>query len=180
MKLLKISAVIVLLLAVDRPGVGFGQSFQILVMADSFAHPVAANRPVHWEQGPETPATAAQPPNIVLIVADDLGFNDITTEGRGAGIAGGLVPTPNIDEIARGADFTQAYAANATCSPSRAALITGRYPARFGFEFTAVPDQLAKYVPRYSPQGRLHPTIYHPERQRMALPMEDMGMPQRK
>ena len=118
------------------------------------------------------------PPNIILIVADDLAINDVTTEGPGHGVAGGLVPTPHIDAIAHeGVDFTQSYAANATCSPSRAALMTGRYPQRFGFEFTAVPAQLAKYVPRYSDQSRPYPTIYHADRQSQVPPMEQMGMP---
>ena len=151
---------------------------QIMVIAYRWMHPVAANRPVHWAEGPARPPAGERPPNIVLILADDLGINDITAEGRGTGVAGGLVPTPNIDAIARdGADFTTAYSANATCSPSRAALMTGRYPQRFGFEFTAVPDQLAKYVPRYSPQDRPYPTIYHADLQAKTPPMEDMGMP---
>jgi Sulfatase len=151
---------------------------QIMVEAYRLAHPIAANRPVHWAEGPAVAPAGDRPPNIVLIVADDLGINDITAEGRGTGVAGGLVPTPNIDSIARqGADFTVAYSTNATCSPSRAALMTGRYPQRFGFEFTAVPDQLAKYVPRYSPQDRPHPTIYHAELQSQAPPMDRMGMP---
>ena len=151
---------------------------QILVTAYRLTHRVAANRPVRWAEGPATPLPGARPPNIVLIVADDLGINDITAEGPGTGIAGGALPTSNIDAIAHeGADFTVAYAANATCSPSRAALMTGRYPPRFGFEFTAVPDELAKYVPRYSPRNRPHPTIYHAELQGKALPMADMGMP---
>ena len=151
---------------------------QLMVMAYRLTHPVAANRPVHWAEGPATPGRGERPPNIVLIVADDLGINDLTGEGPGSGVAGGLVPTPNIDAIAReGADFTVAYAGNATCSPSRAALMTGRYPQRFGFEFTAVPDQLAKYVPRYSPKNRPHPTIYHAELQHEAPPMGNMGMP---
>jgi arylsulfatase A-like enzyme len=93
-------------------------------------------------------------------------------------VAGGLVPTPNINSIAReGADFTTAYAGNATCSPSRAALMTGRYPTRFGFEFTAVPDQLAKYVPRYSPNNRPYQTIYHADLEDQVPSMGDMGMP---
>jgi arylsulfatase A-like enzyme len=149
-----------------------------MVLGYRLTHRVAPNQPVRWAEGPATPSTGARPPNIVLILADDLGINDITAEGPGRGVAGGLVPTPNIDSIAReGADFTVAYAANATCSPSRAALMTGRYPPRFGFEFTAVPDQLAKYVPRYSPRNRPHPTIYHAELQREAPAMADMGMP---
>ena len=151
---------------------------QIMVEGYRLTHPIARNRPVHWAEGPAVVPAGDRPPNIVLIVADDLGMNDITAEGPGRGVAGGLVPTPNINSIAsQGADFTVAYTANATCSPSRAALMTGRYPQRFGFEFTAVPDQLAKYVPRYSPQDRPYPTIYHAELQAQAPPMDRMGMP---
>lgn len=151
---------------------------QILVLANRFAHPVAGPRPVHWSQGPATPSPGSRPPNIILIVADDLGINDITAEGPGTGVAGGLVPTPHIDAIAReGADFTTAYSANATCSPSRAALMTGRYPTRFGFEFTAVPDELAKYMPRYAPRDAPYPIIYHSDLQDQAPPMDRMGMP---
>src|SRR5690242_2980186 len=122
-----------------------------MVAAYRLTHPVAANRPVHWQEGPASPAAGQRPPNIILIVADAIAH--------------------------QGADFTTAYSANATCSPSRAALMTGRYPQRFGFEFTAVPDQLAKYVPRYSPKNRPYPTIYHADRQSEAPAMEDMGMP---
>jgi len=151
---------------------------QIMVTVYRFTHQVAPNHPVQWAQGPAAAPTGERPPNIVLIVADDLGINDVTAEGPGTGVAGGLVPTPNIDSIAhQGADFTVAYTGNATCSPSRAALMTGRYPSRFGFEFTAVPDQLAKYVPRYSPHNRPYPTIYHPDLQGQAPAMADMGMP---
>lgn len=68
-------------------------------------------------------------PNIVVILADDLGKTDISLYRDDA------VPTPNIDAIAaRGAVFMEAYASSAICSPSRAALLTGRYQERFGFE----------------------------------------------
>src|SRR4029077_1747266 len=151
---------------------------QIMGTAYRFTHRVGPNRPGRWAKRAAAPPTGDRPPNIVLIVADDLGINDITAEGPGTGVAGGLVPTPNIDAIAHeGADFTVAYAANATCSPSRAALMTGRYPQRFGFEFTAVPDQLAKYVPRYSPKNRPYPTIYHADLEGRAPAMAQMGMP---
>ncbi len=178
MKGLKILAAVTLLAAIAAWAAWRLFPVQILVLADRLRHSVAATQKVRWAEGPASPPPGQRLPNIVLIVADDLGINDITLDGRGRGVAGGLVPTPNIDAIAHeGANFTQGYAANATCSPSRAALMTGRYPTRFGFEFTAVPDQLAKFVPRYSPQGRLHPTIYHAELQGQAPPMEDMGMP---
>jgi arylsulfatase A-like enzyme len=167
-----------LLLAVAAAAAWLIWPVQIMVMAYRVSHPVAKNRPVEWAEGPATAPAGERPPNIILIVADDLGINDVTTEGPGTGVAGGLVPTPNIDAIARGgADFTVAYAANATCSPSRAALLTGRYPQRFGFEFTAVPDELAKYMPRYSPQNRPYPILYHAELQHEAPPMGQMGMP---
>ena len=57
------------------------------------------------------------------------------------------VPTPNIDSIARdGVEFTHGYAGNATCAPSRAAIMTGRYPTRFGFEFTPAPKPFMRLV----------------------------------
>jgi arylsulfatase A-like enzyme len=174
MKLVKISAIGFLVLVVLCLTAWLLWPIQIMVAAYRATHHVAANRPVRWAQGPAEAPMGQRPPNIVLIVADDLGMNDLTTEGPGHG----LVPTPNIDAIAtEGADFTVAYAANATCSPSRAALMTGRYPQRFGFEFTAVPDQLAKYVPLYSPKREPHPIIYHAELQSRVPPMAAMGMP---
>ena len=69
---------------------------------------------IDWETGPETAEIPAskRPPNIVFILADDLGINDISTFG--GGVARGAVPTPSIDAIAHeGALFTQAYAGNA-------------------------------------------------------------------
>ena len=175
---LRITGVLLAILVLTAAAAWALWPVQILVSAYRITHRVNANRPVRWAEGPAKMSPSERPPNIVLIVADDLGINDITAEGSGRGVAGDLVPTRNIDAIAReGADFTVAYAGNATCSPSRAALMTGRYPPRFGFEFTAVPDELAKYVPRYSPKDGPHPTIYHVELQRQAPPMEDMGMP---
>ena len=77
---------------------------------------------------------AAEPngrrPNIVVIVADDLGYADLGCHGSKD------IPTPNIDALAtRGVRCTDAYAAAPVGGPSRAALLTGRYPQRFGFEF---------------------------------------------
>ncbi|MFL6851808.1 MAG: sulfatase-like hydrolase/transferase [Sphingomicrobium sp.] len=151
---------------------------QVMVVAYRLTHRIAATRLVTWQQGPATTPAGKLPPNIILIVGDDLAINDVTAEGFGTGFAGGLVPTPNIDAIAHeGADFLVAYAANATCSPSRAALMTGRYPQRFGFEFTAVPDQLAKYVPRYAPNVGPYPIIYHADLEGQVPSMAEMGMP---
>ncbi len=65
-------------------------------------------------------------PNIIFIFADDLGYGDL-------GIYGSGIQTPNIDQMAKeGVRFRQFYAASPVCSPSRAALLTGRYPTRTG------------------------------------------------
>ncbi len=68
---------------------------------------------------------AARPPNIVFILMDDLGWADIGANGSA------FYQTPNIDSLAReGVRFTDAYAAAPVCSPTRAAILTGKYPAR--------------------------------------------------
>jgi arylsulfatase A-like enzyme len=65
--------------------------------------------------------------NIVYILADDLGWNDLSCEGSS------FYESPNIDRIAReGMQFTQGYAACQVCSPSRASILTGKYPPRHG------------------------------------------------
>lgn len=136
----------------------------------------APSREVAWQQGPTAAGPASRPPNVVLIVADDLGFNDITHYG--GGIAGGKVPTPHIDSIASGGvNFRNGYSGNATCAPSRAAIMTGRYPTRFGFEFTPTPKQFMKAITGTAKSDQLRPPLYHPEREADLIPYEDMGLP---
>src|SRR3954447_6169980 len=66
-------------------------------------------------------------PNIVFILADDMGTMDLGCYGSS------FYETPNLDRLAKqGVRFTQAYAACPVCSPTRAALMTGKYPARTG------------------------------------------------
>jgi len=78
--------------------------------------------------------------NVILIVADDLGYADISYNGNK------LIQTTNIDEIAKnGINFSRAYATASVCAPSRAAFLTGNYQQRNGFEF--LPD-LFNYSPR--------------------------------
>lgn len=73
-------------------------------------------------------------PNIVVIIADDLGYGDVST------YLPGRIATPNIDRIGReGAVFTQGYVTAPICSPSRAGLMTGRYQHRYGFEYNNGP-----------------------------------------
>ena len=127
-------------------GVAWLNRASILTMiAHSRLPHVEPNRPVTWAQGPDQPAAGERPPNVVFILVDDMGFNDITFNG--GGIANGAVPTPNIDSIGReGVSFANGYAGNATCAPSRAAIMTGRYATRFGFEFTPAPVGFERLV----------------------------------
>ncbi len=69
-------------------------------------------------------------PNFVIILADDLGYGDLETYGTRA------IRTPNLDRLAReGVRFTDFYASASVCSPSRAGLLTGRYPVRTGVSY---------------------------------------------
>ena len=75
------------------------------------------------------PAYASDQPNIMVILADDMGYGDWTLGGSEQ------VKTPNLAELAmEGISFTRAYVASSVCSPSRAGLVTGRDPRRFGYQ----------------------------------------------
>ena len=84
-------------------------------------------------------ATAAEPrPNILLIVADDLGYNDVGFQGARD------IPTPHLDRLAAsGLRCTDGYVSYPVCSPSRAGILTGRYQQRFGYEFNPKWDATA-------------------------------------
>ena len=87
------------------------------------------------------PAAEALRPNLIVILADDLGYGDLGIQGSRA------IETPQVDRLAAsGMRFTQFYASAPLCSPSRAGLLTGRYPLRSGI-MTAMPaarDSLAR------------------------------------
>ena len=79
---------------------------------------------------------AARPPNFIVILADDLGWGDLSCQGSAT------IATPRIDGLAReGVRFTDAYSAAPFCSPSRAALLTGRLPARAGVPYVLFPTE---------------------------------------
>lgn len=83
-------------------------------------------------------AVAADRPNIILFLADDLGYAEIGVNGCKD------IPTPSIDAIAHnGVRFTDGYAGHCVCAPTRAALMSGMYQHRFGFEFNPGPEASA-------------------------------------
>lgn len=82
---------------------------------------------------------ADRKPNVLVILADDLGYGEIGCQGFTK-----EVPTPNIDSIAaNGIRFTSGYVSGPYCSPTRAGLMTGRYQTRFGHEFNPGPGPSA-------------------------------------
>jgi len=86
-------------------------------------------------------ASAEQRPNVIFIVADDLGSGELGCYG-GKGI-----PTPHLDALAAGgARFTSGYFTAPFCAASRAALLTGRFQTRFGFEFNPIGANQGKEI----------------------------------
>lgn len=84
---------------------------------------------VLWATTLHAERSQTRPPNFVVIMADDLGYQDVGFNGCTT------IPTPHIDSLAfNGVKFTNGYVAYPVCGPSRAAFITGRYGQRFGFE----------------------------------------------
>ena len=115
-----------------------------------------------------SPFVSAKPdkPNFVIFLVDDMGWGDISVYDSD------YHETPNIDQLAaEGMKFNQAYAACAVCSPSRAAILTGRYPARL---------KLTDWIPGHkNPKGKLNVpdwTMYiEPERVTLAEAFQEAG-----
>lgn len=139
---------------------------------------VGEPRDLAWQQGPLVRQHSETSPNIILIVADDLGYNDISTFG------GGIIQTAGIDRLAReGVVFNQSYSGASTCAPSRAMMMTGRYPTRTGFEFTPTPPGMGNMVNLIgaSIDNNLPPSFYdqsieadHPPYERKGLLPEEV------
>jgi len=145
--------------------------------------PVGPGQEVRWPEGParaERPG-AERPPNVIVILADDLGFNDVSFFNGGA--ADGSVQTPHIDRLAReGVVFDNGYAANAVCAPSRASIMTGRYSTRFGFEYTPV-FRIGATIAEWANAGRPEALKAHvdhdalddlPDMRRLGMPPEEI------
>jgi hypothetical protein len=115
----------------------------------------------------------AAPPNIVFILADDLGYGDVSCYGARD------IKTPNMDKLAmQGVRCTDGYAAFPVCSPSRTAILTGRYPHRFGLTFEdyfgegAIDLDPQKHLNRPDAQaGRLHHGLFREVECRQYLPL---------
>ncbi|MBC8870324.1 MAG: sulfatase-like hydrolase/transferase [Planctomycetes bacterium] len=89
---------------------------------------------------------AADKPNIVLIVSDDQGYNDL-------GVLGDHIITPNLDRLAKeGARLTDFYVAWPACTPSRGAFLTGRYPQRNGI-YDMIRNEAPDYGHKYAPEN---------------------------
>lgn len=137
---------------------------------------IGPTQEINWSTGADSEGRdpADRPPNIVLILADDLGWNDVSMNGPNP-----TTQTPHIDALAaQGVTFTQGYAANGTCAPSRAALMSGRYGTRFGFEFTPTPTAFMPVVGLVSgTQDRplLPPSVSNTETSDIGF--DEMGMP---
>lgn len=109
-------------------------------------------------------------PNFIVIIADDLGINDIS---------GGLygLKTPNIDSIfINGIKFEQAYAGHATCAPSRASLMTGRRATRFGYDYTPIPKYMSFAMAKSVENISVSP-ILHKDAIKSMPPYESMAVP---
>jgi uncharacterized sulfatase len=153
---------------------------QIPKIKAHFKEPIGPNKEVVWDKGPMTSSESPsqRKPNIIVILADDLGFNDIGFYAKDKSRA--TLNKPHIDALAeQGVSFTNAYASSPTCSPSRAAIMTGRYPTRFGYEFMTLPDGMGKMINLVSRQNkdRLRYPIVHQEAMDNIMDFDDKGMP---
>ena len=99
---------------------------EVVEIAADRRTPVGPSRPIHWKSGPEPAGRAPEerPPNIVLILADDLGWTAL-------GDKSDLHETPHLDRLAReGMRLTDAHSPSAVCTPTRYGVLTGRYAWR--------------------------------------------------
>ena len=137
-----ILGMVALILVVGAVGYAKRMDILLYVVANRDRPEVQPNRPVTWERGPEnTGVLPADKPNIILILLDDVGINDLSGFGEG------IIETPNIARLAaKGAIFTNAYAGHAKCAPSRAAILTGRDASSTGYDVTPTPDGMGRMI----------------------------------
>ena len=138
-------------------------------------NPTYENIQINWEDGPKTRTSSK--PNIIIILVDDLGFNQISSYG--GGMANGQFKTPNIDKLANdGVLCTNGYSSSPVCSPSRASLLTGRFATRFGYEFTPTTSSMMKAISVFSKKNGIADGIYYDNREENIIAIDQMGIPQ--
>ena len=132
---------------------------------------IAPNKPIAWQQGPETATQppSERPPNIVFILIDDLGINDLSTFG--GGVAGGRAPTPNIDRLAeRGVVLTTTPLEPPSCFE----LVESFHPCDHTHRTSLAPLSSPESADR--PTSSVYPRVTAPLK-RMTAPAESMAGP---
>ncbi|MDB4106505.1 sulfatase-like hydrolase/transferase [Alphaproteobacteria bacterium] len=179
---MKRKTLIVVLLLLGLVAVGYTQRVNIIVgvigVVFKMGQGVGPNQEVTWQATDEAKNPSDRkdgPPNIIVILTDDMGFNDVSFYG------GGMVDTPHIDKLAsQGVNFRNGYAGSSVCSISRAAILTGRYATRFGFEFTPAPDPFATILKVLASETKGVRKMHFPEiAENHPLPYAQKGMPSR-
>ena len=157
-------------------GIWFSQNwYKMPKYINNFTNPTYENVAIEWENGPISRTNSK--PNIIVVLVDDLGFNQISSYG--GGMANGKFKTPNIDKLASdGVLCTNGYSSSPVCSPSRASLLTGRFATRFGYEFTPTTSSMMKAVNVFSKKNEVVDGIYHNDRSENIIDIEQMGIPQ--
>lgn len=139
----------------------------------SIKNPTGPNQPVVWQDGPAT--RTSDKPNVIVILVDDMGFNEVSSYGGGMG--NGQFKTPNIDQLAAdGVLCRNGYATTAVCAASRASLLTGRYSTRFGFEYTPTSKGFGKLIAGMN-ENQDPPAIYRAEVDEQLPEVATMGLP---
>jgi uncharacterized sulfatase len=167
---------IVFILIVVTIGIWFSQNwYKMPKYISLLKNPIIENVTIEWENGPETRTNFK--PNIIVVLVDDLGFNQISSYG--GGMSNGNFKTPNIDKLASdGILCTNGYSSSPICSPSRASLLTGRFPTRFGYEFTPTTSSMMKAISLFSKKNEVADGIYYDNREENIIDIELMGLPQ--
>jgi uncharacterized sulfatase len=167
---------IVFILIVVTIGIWFSQNWYKMPKYISYLkNPIIENVTIEWENGPETRTNFK--PNIIVVLVDDLGFNQISSYG--GGMSNGNFKTPNIDKLASdGVLCTNGYSSSPICSPSRASLLTGRFPTRFGYEFTPTTSSMMKAISLFSKKNEVADGIYYDNKEENIIDIELMGLPQ--
>ena len=165
-----------LVLIIVAIGIWFSQNwYKMPKYISNFTNPTYENVAIEWENGPISRTNSK--PNIIVVLVDDLGFNQISSYG--GGMANGKFKTPNIDKLASdGVLCTNGYSSSPVCSPSRASLLTGRFATRFGYEFTPTTSSMMKAVNVFSKKNEVVDGIYHNDRSENIIDIEQMGIPQ--